>query len=146
MDGGRPAPAPRPFPGVPGGGGKGAERADATLRVIDAAASLGTWQAAAWYLERSNPAQWGLRIRAQVSRGIRDALELARQHFGQGSETYVQLLALWAGEPVVRHEPGRLELVEGERLDEEATLRLRELRARRLQRFTFRLAARPYRH
>jgi transposase len=37
-------------------------RADATLRnigVIQQAASDGTWQAAAWYLERTNPKKWG---------------------------------------------------------------------------------------
>jgi hypothetical protein len=37
-------------------------RADATLRnigVIQTAAQDGSWQAAAWYLERTNPRKWG---------------------------------------------------------------------------------------
>jgi hypothetical protein len=37
-------------------------RADATLRnigIIQTAAQNGSWQAAAWYLERTNPRKWG---------------------------------------------------------------------------------------
>jgi len=45
-------------------------RADAMLRnigVIQTAAQNGTWQAAAWYLERTNPKKWGRHDTVEVT-------------------------------------------------------------------------------
>ena len=45
-------------------------RADAMLRnigVIQTAAQNGTWQAAAWYLERTNPKKWGRHDTVEIS-------------------------------------------------------------------------------
>lgn len=45
-------------------------RADAVVRnvtIIQQAAQTGTWQAAAWWLERSMPQQFGRRIQAEVT-------------------------------------------------------------------------------
>jgi hypothetical protein len=38
----------------------------AALQVVMRAAHSGTWQAAAWFLERSNPSQWGRHQRHEV--------------------------------------------------------------------------------
>lgn len=67
------------------------ERAEAKARMrmvgIIAVASQTTWQAAAWYLERRNPAEWGRRERLEVSIDARQEAErLARELGGVSAD------------------------------------------------------------
>ena len=58
----------------------------ASLQVVQRAANNGTWQAAAWFLERSNPHQWALTQRHQIDMTVTDNRPSARDRLNEALE------------------------------------------------------------
>jgi transposase len=78
--------------------GAAIEKADAVaeahhVKVVQRAASRGTWQAAAWWLERRRPQVWGQRVRIDVEERIRT---LATQYGLDGDEAVAEAERLLA--------------------------------------------------
>jgi transposase len=63
------------------------------VKVVQRAASRGTWQAAAWWLERRRPQVWGQRVRIDVEERIRT---LATQYGLDGDEAVAEAERLLA--------------------------------------------------
>jgi hypothetical protein len=91
-------------------------RADAMLRnigVIQTAAQNGTWQAAAWYLERTNPKKWGRHDTVEVTGADGGAIQV---------EVSVKDTLRAKFEAAER---AALDVIEGEVIDDESPKELR---------------------
>ena len=70
-----------------------AEAEDLYLRIVRTAAEKGTWQAAAWWLERSMPHKWGRRNHVRVSDSPQRDLPLLVPRTEASAEEVFELLA-----------------------------------------------------